>query len=129
MAPPSTSTSVPVTNAPRSLMAAAHLPERLRPNLHECMAHRAEHSLLIEGTNDLAVRLKKAGNGVYLLSNASTRVMGQLSHMPATPHLDGYVISGTERLMKPEPASTSQNGERPIARGEELRYRASGRAA
>lgn len=38
---------------------AAHLPARLRPNLHECMAHWAERSLLIEGTNDLVVRLRK----------------------------------------------------------------------
>lgn len=85
-------------------IAAAHLPERLHPNLHECMAHWAEHSLPLEATNALAIRLKKAGYGLYLLSNASTRVMDQLSHMPAMPYLDGYVISGIERLMKPDPA-------------------------
>ena len=58
----------------------------------------------IEETNGFAIRLKRAGYGLYLLSNASTHVMDQLSHMPAMPYLDGYVISGIERLMKPDPA-------------------------
>ena len=93
-----------VTHETVERVAAARLPERLRPNLRECMARWAEHSLPIQETNDLAIRLKKAGYGIYLLSNASTHVMGQLSHMPAMPYLDGYVISGIERLMKPDPA-------------------------
>ena len=54
--------------------------------------------------NDLAIRLKGEGYGIYLLSNANTRVMEQLSHAPALPFLDGYVISAEERLMKPDPA-------------------------
>ena len=93
-----------VTHETVERVAAAHLPERLRPNLHECMANWAEHSLPIEGTNDLAVRLKKAGYGIYLLSNTSTHVDDQLKNMPAAPYLDGRVISAAERLMKPDPA-------------------------
>ena len=93
-----------VTHETVERVAAAHLPERLHPNLRACMAHWPEHSLPIRETNDLAIRLKRSGYGVYLLSNASTHVMDQLSHMPAMPYLDGYAISGIERLMKPDPA-------------------------
>ena len=84
--------------------AERHLPERLHPNLRECLAHWPEHSLPIEGTNDLAIRLKGEGYGIYVLSNASTRIMEQLGHAPVMPFLDGYVVSANERLMKPDPA-------------------------
>ena len=30
--------------------------------------------------------------------------MEQLGHAPVLPHLDGYVVSAMERLMKPDPA-------------------------
>ena len=55
-------------------------------------------------TNDLAIRLKGEGYGIYLPLNASTRIMEQLGHAPVLPHLDGYVVSAMERLMKPDPA-------------------------
>ncbi len=84
--------------------ARAHLPERLHPNLEECIKHWPEHSEPIQATNELAIRLKDEGYALYLLSNASTRIMEQLSHMPAMPYLEGYVVSGVERLMKPDPA-------------------------
>ena len=84
--------------------ARAHLPERLHPNLADCIAHWPEHSAPLEAANELAIRLKREGYGLYLLSNASTRIMEQLNHMPAMPYLDGYLVSGMERLMKPDPA-------------------------
>lgn len=93
-----------VTHDTVARVAAAHLPERLHPNLRDCLAHWPEYSLPIQATNDFAIRLKRAGYGLYLLSNASTHVMDQLSHMPAMPYLDGFVISGIERLMKPDPS-------------------------
>ena len=93
-----------VTHETVARVAAAHLPERLHPNLRDCLTHWPEHSLPIQATNDFAIRLKRAGYGLYLLSNASTHVMDQLSHMPALPYLDGYIISGIERLMKPDPS-------------------------
>ena len=84
--------------------ARTHLPERLRPSLDACLAHWPERSEPIEPVNDLAIRLKGEGYGIYVLSNASTRIMEQLSHAPVTPFLDGYVVSAEERLMKPDPA-------------------------
>ena len=84
--------------------AEHHLPERLHASLHECILHWPEHSAPIEATNALAIRLHNEGYGIYLLSNASTRIMEQLGHAPALPHLDGYLVSAMERLMKPDPA-------------------------
>lgn len=85
-------------------VARAHLDERLWPNLDECIAHWPEHSTPIEPTNALVARLKQEGYGVYLLSNASTRIREQLDHMPAWELMDGWVVSGIERMMKPDPA-------------------------
>ena len=84
--------------------AENHLPERLHPNLHACIARWPDYSMPIEEVNDLAIRLKGEGYGIYVLTNASTRVMDQLGHAPVIPYLDGYVVSGIERLMKPDPA-------------------------
>lgn len=85
-------------------VARAHLDERLWPNLDACFAGWAAYSTPIEQTNALAAELKREGYGIYLLSNAGTRIHDQLSHMPAWELMDGAVVSGEERLMKPDPA-------------------------
>ena len=84
--------------------AENHLPERLHPNLHACIARWPDYSVPIEGVNDLASRLKGEGYGGYVLTNANPRVMEQLGHAPALPFVDGYLVSAEERLMKPDPA-------------------------
>ena len=84
--------------------AENHLPERLHPNLHECFARWPEHSQPLQAANELGIRLKREGLGVYVLTNASTRVMDQLGHAPVIPYVDGVVVSAIERLMKPDPA-------------------------
>ena len=85
-------------------VARAHLDERLWPNLDVCFAGWAAYSTPIEETNALAAKLKREGYGIYLLSNAGTRIHDQLNHMPAWSLMDGAVVSGEERLMKPDPA-------------------------
>ncbi len=85
-------------------VARAHLDERLRPNLEACFAGWAAYSSPIEETNALAAELKREGYGIYLLSNAGTRIHEQLNHMPAWKLMDGAVVSGQERMMKPDPA-------------------------
>ena len=55
--------------------AEHHLPERLHPNLHECLAHWPERSEAISDVNELGIRLKEEYLGVYVLSTASTRRM------------------------------------------------------
>lgn len=84
-------------------VALAHTPERLHASVRECLARWPEHSRVIEPTNDLALRLHEAGWGVYVLSNASDRIEEQLSRTPVFGVLDGIVVSGRERLMKPDP--------------------------
>ena len=85
-------------------VARAHLDERLWPNLDACFAGWAKCSSPIEETNALVHELKDAGYGVYLLSNAGTRIHEQLDHMPAWELMDGAVVSAEERMMKPDPA-------------------------
>ena len=85
-------------------LAEAALPERLHGALHECIARWPERSEPIGAVNDLVARLKERGLGIYLLSNASTRIHEQLDRMPAWPLMDGYVVSAFERIMKPDPA-------------------------
>jgi HAD superfamily hydrolase (TIGR01509 family) len=85
-------------------MAKAHLPERLWPNLHECMAHWHEHQPVIPETSALVERLHAAGYGCYLLSNAGTRFWRQKDRIPCFPLMDGWVVSAFERIMKPDPA-------------------------
>ncbi len=85
-------------------VAKAHLDERLWPNLEACFEGWAAHSTPIEATNTLAAELKREGYGIYLLSNAGTRIHQQLDHMPSWEIMDGAVVSGNERMMKPDPS-------------------------
>lgn len=85
-------------------VAEASLPARLHPALHACAAGWQHHSQPIAAVNELAARLKQRGLNLYLLSNASVEVDRQLEHCPAYPLMSGRVISGFERLMKPDPA-------------------------
>ena len=85
-------------------MAQARLPERLWPNLRECMAHWHEHQPVIPETSTLVERLHAAGYGCYVLSNAGTRFWRQKDRIPSFSVMDGWVVSAYERLMKPDPA-------------------------
>ena len=85
-------------------VAAASLPERLHPALDACFEGWPALSEPLPEVNELAIRLKRQGYGLYLLSNAGLRIEGQLGHMPAAPYLDGRMVSAEERLMKPDVA-------------------------
>ena len=85
-------------------IAQAHLPERLHPNLAACAADWQRYSVPIPQTEKLVKDLKAQGYGLYLLSNASREIDKQLDHCPAYQLMDGRVVSGFERLMKPDPA-------------------------
>ena len=93
-----------ITHETMLRVARAHLDQRLWPELDALFEGWPRFSAPIPATNELAARLKEQGYGIYLLSNASTHVKQQLSHMPSWPLMDGAVISGLERLMKPDPA-------------------------
>ena len=85
-------------------MAQARLPQRLWPNLHECMVHWHEHQPVFMETNAVVERLHAAGYGCYVLSNAGTRFWRQKDRIPSFPLMDGWVVSAFERIMKPDPA-------------------------
>ena len=85
-------------------VARAHLDERLWPNLEACFYGWAAYSSPIDETNALAAELKEKGYGIYLLSNAGTRIHEQLDHMPAWGLMNGAVVSAEERMMKPDPS-------------------------
>ena len=93
-----------ISHATMRRLAAARLPERLLPNLDACIEGWPALSEPLEAVNELAIRMKGEGMGVYLLSNASTRIGEQLDHMPAFPYLDGWAASAFLRTMKPDPA-------------------------
>lgn len=84
-------------------MAAVRLPERLWPNLHECLLHWHEHKPVIAETNELVRRLHEAGYGCYVLSNAGFRFWREKDYIPCFKYMDGWVVSAFEHIMKPDP--------------------------
>jgi FMN phosphatase YigB (HAD superfamily) len=89
------STQAPLARDTIERMAQARLPERLWPNLHECMLHWHEHLPVIAETNALVERLHAAGYGCYVLSNAGTRFMeteGPHSLLPPYGRLGGLGV-------------------------------------
>ena len=85
-------------------IAEDHLPARLHPALHACLLHWPELSRPLEDVCAIVRDLHERGFGLYLLSNASTRIDLQLAECPVYPLMDGRVVSGFERIMKPDPA-------------------------
>lgn len=85
-------------------IAEAHLESRLHPNLHACFERWPERSRPIAEVCDLARRLTEAAVDIYLLSNASVAIDRQWGRCPVRDLVSGRVVSGLERLMKPDPA-------------------------
>ena len=57
----------------------------------------------MEGMGDLVRRLKAAGYGIYLCSNASVRLsLCWQKVIPAAEMFDGILFSGPEKCMKPQ---------------------------
>lgn len=80
------------------------LPERLHGAARRLMEQWPRFLTPIPETNALAGRLREAGYGLYLLSNASERFFQYRDVIPALPLMAGAVISCREGLLKPEPA-------------------------
>ena len=62
-----------------------------------------EPILEVEGMFDVVRRIKRAGYGVYLLSNAGTNHDDYWKTVPISGLFDGKVISAYEKLIKPQP--------------------------
>lgn len=85
--------------------AVASICKRLPAHLHDAaeklVAMWDRPILPIDGMYELVEELKKAGYGIYLLSNASLRQHEYWPRIPAHVFFDGTIISADEGVMKP----------------------------
>ncbi len=77
------------------------LPEHLHHAVHALVSQWDEPMLPMPGMEALVRDLKKAGYGVYLLSNASRRQHTYWPKVPGFDCFDGTLISADEGIMKP----------------------------
>jgi len=59
--------------------------------------------LPIEGMSGLIAELKERGLGIYLLSNASTRLHDYWPRIPGHERFGGMIVSADLKLVKPQP--------------------------
>ena len=85
--------------------AVASICKRLPAHLHDAaeklVAMWDRPIRPIDGMYELVEELKKAGYGIYLLSNASLRQHEYWPRIPAHVFFDGTIISADEGVMKP----------------------------
>ena len=85
-------------------IARRRLPERLHDAAHALIFSWEKPMEPIPGMADFARDCKRAGLGVYLLSNASRRQREYWPDIPGSEYFDGAVISAPLRLTKPDKA-------------------------
>ena len=78
------------------------VPERLRPFVDELVCGWAGEILPVPGMADLIEDLKKAGYGVYLLSNAGINHREYWPRVPGNGLFDGLLVSAEVGCIKPE---------------------------
>lgn len=79
------------------------LPQRLHNYVHELVFSWWQRPLLpVEGMEELIGELKGLGYGIYLLSNASSRLHQYFSRIPASRYFDGMIVSADWKLLKPQ---------------------------
>ena len=68
-----------------------------------CLAHWHEYNMWpIDGMGELVARLKEEGYGIYLLSNASLRLLDCYQMIPGIQHFDGVLFSAEIKYIKPQ---------------------------
>lgn len=82
----------------------ARIPERLREAAGKLLNNWAFPGEMIPGMEELVKRLKEAGYGIYLLSNASKRQPKYWNQLPVSKLFDGTLISAFVKTVKPCPA-------------------------
>ncbi len=88
------------TAEPRIL---ARVPDRLKGTVSDLLRNWAMSREMVPGMEELARRLKKAGYGIYLLSNASVSQHVYWPRLPISEIFDGKLISCDVRVVKPSP--------------------------
>ena len=84
--------------------ACERLPERLYPYARELVRSWNDPVIPVEGMEELLRQAKKAGYGLYLLSNAAQSHREYWLRVPGHELFDGMVVSSFEKLSKPESA-------------------------
>lgn len=84
--------------------AKARLPERLHATVDDLVFRWFERRELVEGMDELIRDLKRAGYGIYVLSNAADSFELYKHTLPGYECFDGIVVSWAERVVKPDAA-------------------------
>lgn len=79
----------------------SRFPARLKDSVRELLYSWAYPREMIEGMEDLIGRLKAAGYGIYLLSNASAAQHDYWPKYPVSSLFDGKLISCDVKIVKP----------------------------
>ena len=79
----------------------ARIPEKLKSKVSDLLYHWADGRDEIPGMKELVRRLKDAGYGIYLLSNASAAQHRYWPHYEVSRYMDGKLISCDVKVVKP----------------------------
>ena len=79
----------------------ARIPEKLKSKVSDLLYHWADRRDEIPGMKELVRRLKEAGYGIYLLSNASAAQHEYWPKFPVSRLFDGKLISCDVKIVKP----------------------------
>lgn len=83
--------------------ACERLPERLHEAAYGIATRWWDPIIPVEGMAEMVRRLKDAGYGIYLLSNAGPTHNTYWPTVPGSEYFDGVVASANEKLVKPQP--------------------------
>ena len=79
------------------------IPERLQEKVKHLLHNWSSPRTMIPGMEDQVRRLKEAGYGIYLLSNASVSQPDYWDPMPISQFFDGTMVSAFVKTVKPNP--------------------------
>jgi len=80
------------------------LPEHLHAPLEELLLRWERPILAVPGMSEFVRDCRRAGYGIYLLSNASKRLHSYWKSIPGHEYFDGEFVSADYQLVKPQQA-------------------------
>ena len=78
------------------------LPQRLHGAVERCVYWWKEELWPIRGMAELIAELDALGNGIYLLSNATSALHEYFSRIPGSEYFRGMLVSADWKLLKPQ---------------------------
>ena len=93
-----------ITEEEAAASICRRLPQRLHGYVRELVFSWWQRPLLpVEGMEELVGELKDLGCGIYLFSNASSRLHQYFHRIPASQYFNGKIVSADWKLLKPQP--------------------------